>query len=427
MAAPRATIDGDALCASVEQGGTLQDFAERIGVHPTTINNRLRVDETLRARVAAAREAHARTRGGLLRGQSLSSVAPSIDVPEGRLQKLKDSEVDALLRENGLNPAEWTIERATVNKWGLAPDMSTQVKAVLRPKIWMDTLAPAAVPPPLNLGKPRKVPAGEPMMIVAHGDDHAPYHDQALHEAFCRFLADVEPDAVVHLGDLLDFPTISKHRDDPSHAATPQECIDAAYQLLRDRRGVSPAATWWLIPGNHDDRLRTELLSRAERMFGIRPAPTDDEPDPLAALSLRRLLHLDGLGVELANAGDDGDYFHAKVQFGDTLQFVHGHFTGPTASQKHVERMGLNIVHGHTHDQCTHYVKRHLYGAEATLVAVAAGPMCHTDRRGASYAPSVDWHAGFSITYLWPDGHVDCSHARWTGDAIRWRGQAWRP
>lgn len=414
-------VDWDSLCAHLEARGTMTDWCNQNGVKPNTVQKRISSDPALRARVAAARQG---VRAALQRGVDTSSGAPEIDA--SRLRHLSEGEIAVLADENGVDLSKWAISSATINKWGQPGDESRQVKVRMRPRTWPDDLRPAASPPPLKLGKPRKARKGEATLIVAHSDDHAPYHEQPLHEAFCRFLGDVEPHRVLHLGDLLDLPTISRHRDDPSHAAPPQECIDAGYQLLRERRQMSPASEWGFIPGNHDDRLRTELLARAERMFGVRPAPTDDDPDPIAALSLRRLLHLDGLGIRLHDAPDDGDYHHGEVRHGDSVAFRHGWLTGRDPAGRTMETLGMDAVVGHTHHQRMSYATRRFRGMESVMVGVEAGCMCRTD---PGYMPrgTHNWQQGFATVTVWPDGSAQYEHARWIDGALRWRGQSWRP
>lgn len=423
--APKArAVDTLRVAAVLASGGTLADAAREQGVHESTLNNRRKSDP----RVAEAWDA-ARAQAALDRGKAVESSGQdrTMTVSVDRLEQLKLGELQKLAEENGVDLAEWTIRDVKISKWGQPGEESRQVTLFLRPRIWIDDLRPAPAPMrPLKFAK-RKPPKGEAQMIVVHGDDHAPYHDEALHEAFCRMIGDLQPHVVIHHGDLLDLPTISRHRDDPSHAATPNECIDAGAQLLYDRRSMVPDSRFVLIRGNHDDRIRTELLARAERMYGIRRAALNGEEPSEPVVSLRELLRLDEMGIELAGDDHDGEYFHDGVTFGETLEFRHGFLTGKKAAADTVERLGRNVFFGHTHHKRDHFVTRRLYGQEQTLVGVEVGPMCHTDRRGASYAATTDWHAGCVVVFLYPDGHVDHSHARWTDGALRWRGQSWRP
>ena len=69
----------------------------------------------------------------------------------------------------------------------------------------------------------------------------------------------------------------------PAAMATAQECIDAAYGILRRRADAAPNARRWKLKGNHDWRIESELLMRAERLYGLHPedlgAPMEQNMD----------------------------------------------------------------------------------------------------------------------------------------------------
>jgi transposase len=424
VAPPKAKVDGDALVAHIAAGGTLAEFAEQAGVHYTTIQNRLRADAKLKERYGNAQVEAAQARGKKRAG---TARAPEITVPEDRLRNLKLGAVRELVeKENGLDLNEWAIGAATVNKWGQPGEESRQVKVTLRPREWFDDLEPADFKPPRRRSKTLRPKKGEPEVVVFVSDHHAPYVEEPLHEASLALIVDLEPHRVIHGGDLLDLPTVSRHRDDPSHAATPQECVDSGYSVLADLREAAPTAAFGFIPGNHDDRLRTEILNRAERMFGLAPAPTKASPEQVAAMSLRHLLHLDDLGIELHGAPDGGDYHHSQVRIDDAVTFRHGWITGRDPAGRTMEVLGTDAVVGHTHHQRMSYATRRFRGLEHAMTGVEAGCMCRTD---PGYMPrdTHNWQQGFVVASVWPDGQAQYEHARWSGGALRWRSQTWRP
>jgi hypothetical protein len=220
-------------------------------------------------------------------------------------------DLDAMIRDRGLSPDEWLVDRVLVNTWTAADgSVAKQLKAYLRKRMSLDLLVPAVDVKPICRPKPLDEKDG-PRLVVFVGDEQEPYSDPVLKQLFLRWLAHNKPDEGVHLGDLMDFPTISRHRDNPAYAASPQECINAGYATLRSYREASPGTAWRLLRGNHDDRLRSEQLARAERIYGLRPADMDAERFD-QALSLRNLLHLDALGIEYV--GDDGQYEHTEIE-----------------------------------------------------------------------------------------------------------------
>lgn len=256
-------------------------------------------------------------------------------------------------------------------------------------------------------------------MVVLCGDQHAPYHDAGLHEAFLSFLADTRPDELILLGDGGDFPTISRHRDNPAWSATPQECVDAMFEVYAEYREAAPNARFRALKGNHDIRLETELLNRAERMYGVRPAVIEGEEEP--ALSLKRLLHLDKLHIELVEPENGDNYEHAQVKVSEHLGARHGWLTGEKGAERSLERLGHSCVFGHTHHQ--RLIHRTLYDIDRrprVVVGVEAGCMSQVVG-GLGYSVNANWQAGFATASVWPDGTFKVDLATWADSQLYWR------
>lgn len=340
-------------------------------------------------------------------------------------------EIAALLRRRGLDPDDWVIIRAVINEWEgfykradknshtVVPQK--QLKVTLRPRL--DLLLRPAVQtssrPLATLGKTKPPSNIKPRLVVFVGDEQAPYHDTELHALFLRWLAHNQPQEAVHLGDLLDLPTLSRHRPNPVWNAGPQECINAGYRILRGYREASPGTYWRALPGNHDERLRDYQLQRAPELFGIKAADLDGRE--LAAVhSLPSLLHFDALGIEWV--GSDGDYEHAQVDLTDSLCARHGFITGANSAQKTLDKLGLNVVVGHTHRQVVTYVTEERRRETLVTMCVEAGAMCKRDG-GLGYVVNPNWQNGFYAANVWPDGTFSGEHARYQDGVLTWRDQ----
>lgn len=346
---------------------------------------------------------------------------------EGQVS-LADSE--ALMRSRGFDPAEWELRTATVNEWeGPGPDGTVrtyhQLKINLQRRTPTEWIFPAVDVKPRPL--PKRSSGLSSFMAVIVGDQQAPYHDPGLHGCFLQFLADVKPARGVSLGDGADFPTISRHRDNPGWAAPVQECIQSFFGVLADYRDACPDTTWQLLKGNHDHRLETELLNRAERMFGIRPADFPGEAPQEQALSLRRLLHLDRLGVELVEPPVVGDnYEHAQVNLSTRLGVRHGWLTGENTAAKTLDRLGHSVVVGHTHAQrCTQQTRYDIAGTPETITCWEAGTMAQI-RDGLGFAVRPSWQQGFVTAQVWPDGSFHIDPATYKDGRLYWRDRTWR-
>lgn len=344
-------------------------------------------------------------------------------------------DIDRELRERGLDPDQWVVVRLVVNTWegfvktdGADGDGGAsggkpvaekvplrQLKATLRPRLDA-ILSPAPDVRPIPAPKPPDPAAAR--LVVFVGDEQAPYHDQHLHQLFLRWLAHNKPAQGVHLGDLMDFPTISRHRRNPGWDATPQECINAGYRILRAYREASTDTTWDALPGNHEERLRDYQLARAADLFGITPADTD-----IPAHDIRTLLHLDQLGVRWHGA--QNDYEHQQIDVSHELVARHGWITGSNSAAKTVDRLGISCVVGHTHRQIITYVTEERRRERLTLLCIEAGCMCKVDG-GLGYVVNPSWQNGFATAQVWPDGTATVDHATYRDGVLRWRDQEYR-
>lgn len=337
-------------------------------------------------------------------------------------------DIDGLLRDRGLDPEEWLVERVTVNEWDAYAGRDDadneprvvklrQLKAHLKRKVRVDWLFPAVDVEKRHRPKKSNRRAADTLAVVL-GDQQAPYHDEDLHRAFLRWLADVQPQLGALTGDTIDLPTISRHADRPHWNAAPQECINAGFRLLSDYVDASPSTSWRKLRGNHDWRLESELLTRAERMFGLTPADIPGE-EQIPGYSIRRFLHLDRLGVELV--GREGDKWElAEIELAPGVVVRHR-----PPNEKKLTRLHRTVIAGDTHRQS---IKRVTVWHGATphiITLVETGCMCRTD--GLGFADHPDWQPGFATVALGRDGSVGFDLAAWDDGVLTWRGERWKP
>lgn len=336
-------------------------------------------------------------------------------------------DLDTLLRARGIDPADWIVERVTVNEWeALAygggpkdePRVVTlhQLKALLRHRAGSIAPAPEVarrVPPK------RLIKRNEPLLTVVCGDQQAPYQDDALHEVFLRWLADVKPVSGVLAGDTLDFPSISRHRDRLRWNAGVQECVNVGYRLISEYRDASPDTAWTKLLGNHDWRLESEMMQRSERVAFIGPAEHPSLPPEPHLYSVRRLLHLDALGVELAGCeGEDWRYGEVKLSPGLVVRHE-------PPSQVKTARLQRSIMAGHTHRQAMRSLTAFDENDEPVVrTVVEIGCMART-REGLGFTERPDWQGGWATVAIYPDGAHHFDLATWRAGVLTWRGERW--
>lgn len=279
---------------------------------------------------------------------------------------------------------------------------------------------PATHVPSLAKPKPLRRCKSEPWVAVIESDHQAPYFQPELDAAQTAMVADLQPRIHVFAGDLMDLPTISRHADHPAAQATPQECVDAAYHILRRRAEAAPNAQRLKLKGNHDWRIEGEQLVRAERMYGLHPA---DDPEP--ALSVRRLLHLDALGVELVE--DPRGWQHAEVELVPGINGLvvrHGWLTGHNTAARTLAKRGRSIIVGHGHN------REHAFQWDPSACVERQAAMTGTmslarNERFPHFAPLDKWLQGSMVVSVWPDGNWIMEHARWHDGHLYWRDRRW--
>lgn len=327
-----------------------------------------------------------------------------------------------LAESRGFDLNEWVVIDAQPNEWqgpkkGGGVQTFHQLKIRLKRRLSLALLSPATHVPPV-LPRSRKPDSSKVQTIVIEGDHQAPYHEPALHTASLRFLQDVQPDGHVFLGDTLDFSTISRHKDNPVHNATPQESIQSGYEILRAKREAASKAWAVKVPGNHDWRLASEQLLRAERTYGIKPA--DDGTPQEESFSIRRLLHLDALGIEYIQ--DERGWEHGEFEIAPELVVRHGWLTGHNTGGRTLAKLGRSVVVGHTHGKEHVFWLQYGSGRPKLQQAIVAGTMSRLD---FPYVVQPNWHQGFAVATVWPDGKFHLEHVVWQDEALYWRGQRW--
>lgn len=219
-------------------------------------------------------------------------------------------------------------------------------------------------------------------LIVVVPDTQVPYEHKRGVAALATFIKKRKPDTVLHVGDLCDFPSLSRwHRGqrgeyDVSLGAQ----RDRAVGVLRDL-GVDH-----LSRSNHDDRAELYVASQAPALEGL------DE------LRLENFLRLNELGVRL----------HRKpFSFLPGWHLMHGDEGGLSSEPGKTalglaRKVGTSVVCGHTHRLGLQPFTESVGG---TVVRVRYGfeVGCLMDMRKANYIMEkggfANWQLGFGAIY----------------------------
>jgi len=170
-------------------------------------------------------------------------------------------------------------------------------------------------------------------------DIQYPYHDAVVLKKIVQVAADIQPDAILQIGDGVDFPTVSQWSKGNAgeFEATLQEHIDGFRKdVLVPLREAAPVADITWLEGNHDLRVRDFVRKYA--------APLG----PLRALEIPSLFALEELDVK---------YEQGPLRVATNVLAVHGHESGGYCASssawdaKFVKRYGSHksFIFGHTH------------------------------------------------------------------------------
>lgn len=246
-------------------------------------------------------------------------------------------------------------------------------------------------------------------------DFQMPFEDRKVLKSLIKFVGDYQPDELIHIGDLMDFPQPSrwsKGTREEFEGSIFEDCEAAKTRFLGPIREVYEGP-FGIHEGNHDLRPREYLAKNAPALAG--PAAV--------SYNFEVLLDFDGFGV------DKLDTFHNVAPGWIT---THGHMGGISLSQiagntalNAAKKFGTSVVIGHVHrlgigSHTTGYggdVKKTVTGME--VGHIMNQKMAHYLKSGTG-----NWQQGFGL--LTVDGRhvkaeaVPISAGRFTVDGHTW-------
>jgi predicted phosphodiesterase len=212
-----------------------------------------------------------------------------------------------------------------------------------------------------------------------------PYEDRKVLKALIRFVGEWQPDEVVHLGDLMDFPQPSRWSKDTAAEFQGSVFEDAEYakrHFFEPLRAVYDGPVG-VIEGNHDERPRVYLAAYA-------PALAESN-----AFDLPNLLDFDSFGVTLLP-----DFY----KFAPDWIITHGHKGGINLSQicgntalNAAKRMGTSVIMGHTHRLGIASYTHGYDGDAKVITGFEAGNTMNMKLAQYLKGGTANWQQGFGL------------------------------
>ncbi|KZM68866.1 metallophosphoesterase [Nocardia terpenica] len=222
--------------------------------------------------------------------------------------------------------------------------------------------------------------------IVIVPDTQLPYDDSKALKAVIRFIGDYQPDEVIHIGDLMDFPQPSRWNKGTAgefEGSVFADAEDAKRRFLEPLRAVYDGPVG-VHEGNHDERARTYLAKYA-------PALAES-----GAFDIDVLLDFEAYDITLLPE------FHDVAPGWIT---THGHrgsirlsqVAGGTALGA-AKKMMTSVIMGHTHRMG---IASHTYGRGGKVTTTVTGMEVGNlmDMKKAQYLKggTGNWQSGFGL------------------------------
>lgn len=204
-------------------------------------------------------------------------------------------------------------------------------------------------------------------------DLQIPFQDEQAVQIALQVMADVKPDKVVIVGDLLDLSAWSKFLQRPEWANQTQESIIQAHQLLATIRKLCPTAEIAVLEGNHDLRMNTHVQKNAAAALGLKRA---DQLEHWPVMSVPYLCAFDTLDVEYISGYPANRYW-----LNENLQVRHGNKvrSGASTARAISDDERVSTIFGHTHRLETHYKTKQTYDGGKINAAFSPGCLCRID------------------------------------------------
>lgn len=223
--------------------------------------------------------------------------------------------------------------------------------------------------------------------IVVISDTQMPYDDRKALRGLIQFIGDYQPDEVIHIGDLMDYPTPARWSKGTAEEFSKKMLADneqAKKRFLAPLRAVYDGPVG-VHEGNHDLRPREYLAKYAPALVEF-----------AEQFHIEKLLDFDGFGVELLPEFN-------RIAPGWIT--THGHrgqislsrIAGNTALNA-ARKFNTSVVMGHTHRQG---IGSHTFGFAGAVDKVVTGvEVGHLmNQKLATYLKggTGNWQLGFGL------------------------------
>lgn len=234
-----------------------------------------------------------------------------------------------------------------------------------------------------------------------HSASLSPLHDRRALDLTVQIIAELQPQRVHMLGDMLDAAELSdKYPREPRLLFTLQPALAETYWWWHDIRTVVPDAEAYYHEGNHEERLQRWLVAHFPAVYELKRADAMDLPP---VLSFENLIALDALQVSWIAGYPQDEAWSAdlRLRHGDVARSKPG-----TTGWAILQDADGDEAYGHIHRQ--ELVTKTIYHRRGRREARAFCPgcLCHVDGRVPGSSPDDYWQQGLVVRDFLPDGKL---------------------
>lgn len=424
--------------------GTIQEFANQLGLSYVVVRDRLR---RARKRLADSAPASVRSQPArVIYDQDGDPLPTDVKIEaQGNNLNLESAfgrritSLDDLLDACHVDLDVWSVERYLVNKWEVGAKLSERrlvwsdgqiveghindsgkltIEPLIQVKAWLVRKNPIAITPtvePIAIVLPAPRPGGTradkisdgwrsalivPDIQIGFGRDImtntlTPFHDRRAMDLVLNIAKRNRFDDIIFLGDLLDLPDWSDKflRSPEFYFSTQSALVEAAWYLAQFRIAQHDSRMV-LIEGNHERRMDTAIVTHLAASYQLKPA---NEIHLAPVLTVPRLLGLESIGVEWSGGYPDSGFW-----LNDGLLVTHGNIAragaGDTAKAM-VQNKTHSTIFGHIHR--LEKVPMTLTSREGnrSIMAVGAGCLCRLDGVVPGHEVGQNWQNGFVVVH----------------------------
>jgi len=221
---------------------------------------------------------------------------------------------------------------------------------------------------------------------IAIPDVHIPFHNVPALRATEKFMADLQPDGIVYMGDLGDYKVIKdvwegkKAYSERHYTSIIDDHMAVEEMLDRQKKLCGNKVKRVYLEGNHEARIRRFICQ----------VPMADRSN----LLLEEYFQFDKQGIKFYP-------MNIPAQLGK-LYLLHGVYHSKYHSNQHVVNYHRNIMYGHTHDRQI-YTEITPIDVEDVHTGQSIGCLCNKNPDYTKFKPNR-WVHGFSVIYVHKNG-----------------------